>query len=220
MKRRMSTRELVCSRLGMTLLSFGLLQGMSLAAEKDGAFITYPNESGAPGPVVFSHRAHGLRGAGYPCGTCHALASPKAPSAAMDEIRKGNACGSCHNGTTKGPRGGSAAASTQDCSACHMPAADCVILLNRMNPVAFSHERHLAVDPKKKISNPSGFSCGDCHPVPFERASKGSAGMEVPHDSGGCATCHNGKKRRDGRPPAFAANTRCLTCHILPRQQQ
>jgi c(7)-type cytochrome triheme protein len=97
-----------------------------------------------------------------------------------------------------------------------MPAADIVITLNRMDPVVFSHIRHVGADPKQKISKPAGFSCSHCHPVPFERVSTGSVAMEVPHESGGCAQCHNGRKRRDGMPTAFAANTRCLTCHKPP----
>jgi c(7)-type cytochrome triheme protein len=97
-----------------------------------------------------------------------------------------------------------------------MPTADIIITLNRMDPVAFSHVRHLAVDSPKKTLKVTGFSCSDCHPVPFERSSKGSIGMEVPHESNGCAQCHNGQKRSDNMPSAFAANTRCLTCHKSP----
>jgi len=80
-----------------------------------------------------------------------------------------------------------------------MPASGIVITLNRMDPVSFSHVRHTRIKPAE-------FSCMDCHPAPFERVSKGPIGMEVPHETGGCAHCHNGKT-------AFAANTRCLTCH-------
>jgi c(7)-type cytochrome triheme protein len=109
-----------------------------------------------------------------------------------------------------------AAAAVQDCSACPMPAADIVIKLNRMDPVTFSHSRHLKVDRVNKNVNVAGFSCGDCHPAPFERTTLGPVGMAVPHESGGCAQCHNGKKRADGMPVAFAANSRCLTCHKPP----
>jgi c(7)-type cytochrome triheme protein len=97
-----------------------------------------------------------------------------------------------------------------------MPTADIIITLNRMDPVAFSHIRHLAVDSRKKTMKEAAFSCRDCHPVPFEQVSKGPIGMEVPHVSGGCAQCHNGKKHKNGLPSAFAANTRCLTCHKSP----
>jgi c(7)-type cytochrome triheme protein len=190
-----------------------LLQWSIFASDKNGGLVAYPGVSAAQGPVLFSHRTHGMLGAGYACSKCHASASTKALNVTMDEIRQGRVCGSCHDGKTKGLRGQTAAASIQNCSACHMPATDIVITLNRMDPVAFSHARHLAVEPNKKILKSSGFSCSACHPAPFEQASKGPVGMEVPHESGGCTQCHNGKKRADGIPSVFAANTRCLTCH-------
>jgi c(7)-type cytochrome triheme protein len=208
----MELKKIFRTGLGAMFVCAVLLQWNGRAAEADGGFVAYPSVSGATGPAVFSHRAHGLRGAGYACDKCH-TSSHKALTVAMDDIRKGQVCGSCHDGRTKGPRNQIAAASIEDCFACHMPVNDIVITLNRMDPVAFSHIRHLGVDPNKKVSKPAGFSCSDCHPVPFERISKGPVGMEVPHESGGCAQCHNGKKRADGMPPAFAANTRCLTCH-------
>jgi c(7)-type cytochrome triheme protein len=186
------------------------------AAEKDGGFVVYPSASGSVGPVVFSHKVHGIQKAGYACNQCHTSASANTLDVSMEGIRQGKVCGSCHDGKTKGPHGQLAAAAVQDCSACHMPAADIVISLNRMDPVAFSHSRHLRADAKKKISSAAGFSCSDCHPEPFERVSKGPVGMDVPHESGGCAQCHDGKKRTDGMPAAFAATTRCLTCHKPP----
>jgi len=197
---------------------FGILcafafQASGHAAEKDGGIVLYPGFSGSPGPVVFSHRFHDIRNAGFTCNQCHPPESPKMMIVTMDAIRNGQICGSCHDGKTRGPRSRMAAASIQECPGCHMPAADIVISLNRMDPVSFSHVRHLGVDSTKKISKPTGFSCGDCHPSPFERIAKGPVGMKVPHETGGCASCHNGRTRRDGNPPAFAATTRCLTCH-------
>jgi c(7)-type cytochrome triheme protein len=88
--------------------------------------------------------------------------------------------------------------------------------MNRMDPVAFSHVRHLNVSRNGGASSKDGFSCRDCHPALFERTANVPIGMEVPHESGGCAECHNGKKRSDGMPVAFPANTRCLTCHKFP----
>jgi c(7)-type cytochrome triheme protein len=96
------------------------------------------------------------------------------------------------------------------------PAVDVVIKLNRMDPVAFSHLRHLAVKREKTETGSAGFSCDRCHPVPFECVSGGPIGMEVPHETGGCAVCHNGQKPNNGMPAAFPANTRCLTCHKSP----
>ena len=97
-----------------------------------------------------------------------------------------------------------------------MPLRDIVITLNRMDPVVFSHVRHLGVDPKQQESKPARFSCRDCHPKPFEKTAKGPIGMEVPHEAGGCADCHNGREHSDGKPTAFVATTRCLTCHKPP----
>lgn len=208
----MRLKKIFRAGLGALFICAVLMPWNGRTAEKDGGFVAYPGVSGATGPVLFSHRAHGLRGEGYACDKCHA-SSNKGLAITMDDIRNGQACGSCHDGRTKGPRSQTAAASIQDCSACHMPAADIIITLNRMDPVAFSHIRHLAVDPNKKALKSAGPSCSDCHPVLFERISKSPVGMEVPHESGGCAQCHNGKKRADGMPPTFAANTHCLTCH-------
>lgn len=190
-----------------------LLPWNSLAAEKDGGSVTFPAVSNMSGPVLFSHKEHGPRGAGYACEKCHASVSANTLNITMEEIRQGRACGSCHDGRTKGPRSQKAAHPVQDCSICHMPAADIVITLNRMDPVAFSHIRHLAVDSNRKNSRAAEFFCSDCHPAAFERTSKGPIGMKVPHESGGCVQCHNGKKRADRMPVAFAATTRCLTCH-------
>jgi c(7)-type cytochrome triheme protein len=175
--------------------------------------MVYPSTEASPGAVVFSHQSHGAKGAGYQCKRCHTAAPDRAPTITMDRIRAGEACGVCHDGRTKGPRGRQAASPVRDCSSCHMPATDTVIKLNRMDAVAFSHTKHLGVDAKNKHSRLSGFSCIECHPAPFERAAKGSPGMDLPHARGGCAQCHNGRKRQDGMPAAFAATTRCLTCH-------
>jgi c(7)-type cytochrome triheme protein len=209
----MKSTKLFILALSPVLFFSCLLHWNGRAAEKDGGLVLYPGDAGAAGPVAFSHRAHAIRGAGYDCDKCHTSASSRTLTVTMEDIRQGTACGACHDGRTKGPRGQSTAASIQDCTSCHMPAADIVIALNRMDPVAFSHIRHLSVDAKKKVTIPSGFSCRNCHPVLFERVSKGPIRMEVPHESGRCAQCHTGKKRSDGMPSAFAANTRCLTCH-------
>lgn len=188
-----------------------LLQWNAGAAEKDGGCIAYPDAPGAPGPVLFSHMSHG-----FSCDKCHLDAPMRELKATMDAVNQGKSCGSCHDGKSRGSRAPGAAPPVQDCAACHMPSADIVIRLNRMDPVAFSHVRHLGLESGRKDSKPVCFSCNHCHPEPFERASKASYGMEVPHESGACAKCHNGKRRKDGLPSAFAANTRCLTCHKPP----
>jgi c(7)-type cytochrome triheme protein len=214
----MQLRDSISARLSpLMLLAFiGWLQWTGGEAQKDGGIVSYPCNSGALGPVIFSHRSHGIRGAGYSCNKCHNGASTKPLAVEMDEIRQGRACGACHDGSTKGPSSRQAASPVQDCASCHMPAADIVFKLNRMDPVSFSHIKHLAVGTERKTTKPIGFSCSDCHPAPFARVAKGPLGMEVPHEVGACAQCHNGRKRSDGLPSAFAANTRCLTCHKSP----
>ena len=201
---------------GLALACILLLQCNSYAAEKDGGVVAYPGLSGTPGPALFSHRSHGAQGTGFSCDKCHVEASTRKLTVTMASINQGKACGACHDGRTRGPRSQKAASPVQDCTVCHMPSADIVIKLNRMDPVAFSHIRHLGVDSGNKVVKPIGFSCTQCHPDPFERASKASYGMEVPHESGACANCHNGQKRKDGLPSAFPATTRCLTCHKPP----
>jgi c(7)-type cytochrome triheme protein len=186
------------------------------AAMKDAGIVAYPNAPGAPGPVMFSHLSHGIKRTGYSCENCHPAGSDKSLVVTMNDIRQGRVCGECHDGRTIGPRNKHVAAAIKDCQACHMPAHDVVIKLNRMDPVTFSHIRHLAVDPDKRVFIRAGFSCADCHATLFERASEGRLGMEVPHEKGACAQCHNGKKRSDGIAVAFPANTRCLTCHKTP----
>jgi c(7)-type cytochrome triheme protein len=183
------------------------LQWNIYAANNDGGFVTYPAGTQV-GPAAFSHRTH--ENAGYSCDKCHATGLGKMPRHTMDAIRQGKACGKCHNSRTKSATGRQAS-SIEECSSCHMPAADIVFKLNRMDPVKFSHVKHLAVDPGKKLSKQTGLSCVDCHPTPFDRVSQGPIGMEAPHEEGGCTLCHNGRKREE--KTIFAANTRCLTCH-------
>jgi c(7)-type cytochrome triheme protein len=193
------------------LIFFAQLQATSGTAKNDGGFVIYPGSK--PGPVVFSHAAHGKGKAGYLCDKCHSTNSEKALRITMGDIRQGKACGSCHDGRTKGINGKPAANATE-CGACHMPATDVVFNLNRMDPVRFSHVRHLSSDADKKAVKPTGFSCGDCHPAPFDRDAAGSFEMKAPHENSGCVHCHDGLKH-NGRA-VFAANTRCLTCHRSP----
>jgi c(7)-type cytochrome triheme protein len=200
-------RRLMCA---IAMLFFIQLPWNSCAAEKDGGFVIYPGGPQA-GPVAFSHNAHGKGNAGYLCNNCHPAGSENKLHITMESIRGGQACGSCHNGRTKGPRGRQPASPIEECSACHAPSTDIVFKLNRMDPVKFSHTKHLSAEAGRKVSNPTGFSCGDCHPNPFEKVSGGSFDMKAPHEIGGCAQCHNGRNR-NGRT-AFTATTRCLTCH-------
>jgi c(7)-type cytochrome triheme protein len=185
--------------------------------ERDGGFVVYPGGIGKMGAVVFRHRSHGAEGARYQCHSCHSSAPGEVPAVTMDRIRAGAACGACHDVGAKSTPEQKKASAISDCSSCHMPAADVIIELGRMDAVPFSHTRHLGTEIKNKYSKPVDFSCIDCHPVPFELGVKNPPHMELPHRQGGCAECHNGKKSQAGMPAAFAATTRCLclTCHKL-----
>jgi c(7)-type cytochrome triheme protein len=175
------------------------MQWAYCAATKDGGFVIYPGAQA--GPVVFSHSSHGKA-----CDTCHPSGAEKTTPVTMENIRNGKDCGSCHNGRQ--------APDIKECGACHMPASDMIFNLNRMDPVRFSHVKHLSADAGRKTTAPLGFSCGDCHSALFNRASRKSFGMEVPHETGACAQCHDGRKH-NGRT-VFAATTRCLACHRSP----
>lgn len=182
------------------------------AADKDGGYVTYPATAASPGPVLFSHAAHGVGGAGFDCNRCHSDRL-QAPAITMPDIQQKRVCGACHDGATAGPRNRAVAHPVRDCQRCHMPAQDIAITMNRMNAVPFSHVRHLAVAVDQKSSRSVGLSCGLCHPALFARGHASPIGMEVPHVNGdGCAYCHDGKKRKNA-PTAFSADTRCLTCH-------
>jgi c(7)-type cytochrome triheme protein len=209
------TREISFTATSMVLIFVFLTARNVRAAEKDGGFIIFPSATNAQGPVVFSHLSHGATGAGYFCTKCHMSPSEEIRKTSTDALHPGRMCGACHNGKTYGPRSRQAAAAIRDCISCHMPAEDIVIRTSRMDPVPFSHRQHLAVDTDRIVSKPGGLSCRDCHPVLFERETKRPIGMEIPHETGGCAQCHNGQKRDDGLPTAFAANARCLTCHTF-----
>ncbi|HSW40686.1 MAG TPA: cytochrome c3 family protein [Acidobacteriota bacterium] len=183
------------------------------ANERAAGFVVYPG-AGSPGPVVFSHVSHGDEGAGYSCDRCHGAAATAADVAGEDTFHGGN-CGECHDGRSMSPRLKSAPA-IANCKRCHMPKEDTVITMSRMDPVPFSHARHLGVNPSEKTIRPSGFTCNDCHPGLFGQETRERIRMESPHNTGdSCSSCHDGKQRESGIPPAFAATTRCLTCHVL-----
>jgi len=195
------------------LYCFAFPQPNAYSASKDGGFVVYPESGSGPGPVVFSHRSHGNSGAGFSCSSCHGADSKQSMQATMDDIRHGRLCGKCHDDSTKAPATQKPASSLEDCKACHAPLGEITMPLNRMDPVSFSHTKHLFADPRTKVFLTTGYSCRDCHPTPFDRDSKGAFRMEVPHENGACAQCHNGRKGSEGLPSAFAATTRCLTCH-------
>ncbi len=99
----------------MSLLVAGLLP--VLAADKvGGGDITYPGKTKAQ--VVFSHGAHAT--AGYACADCHTkLFEYKKGNVKMADMYAKKSCGTCHNGTTKGPKNGAVAFAIAKCDSCH-----------------------------------------------------------------------------------------------------
>ncbi len=203
----------ICRMGAMAALVLAFCVLAADASKRDGGNVLYPVASGGTGPALFSHKVHGPDGAGYKCKSCHASDAGGSLGVAMSLLHKSESCGACHNGQTTGPRRRRAAHPVSECATCHMPGEDVAIRLNRMDAALFSHERHVRVGARDESSKPAGFSCGDCHPGPFEKGAGGLPRMELPHERGGCAICHNGKKRKDGLPAAFAATTRCMACH-------
>jgi len=210
----MNPANSLCRRLILMVPLLMACAPWTLRAErKDGGTFIYSNAAWPVGPAVFSHRFHGAKGVGYQCKNCHKETSGEPMAITMERIRRGEACGACHDGHTHGPRDRQAASPVEECSGCHAPATDTLIALNRMDAAVFSHTQHLGVTDKKNDSLRANFSCRDCHPDPFERNAAGTWLMGLPHVRGGCAQCHDGRKHQGDMPVAFAATTRCLTCH-------
>ena len=70
----------------------------------NGGHIVYASGKDA-GTVVFSHRRHGKAQTGYKCAACHPAIPEKRGTVTMAANNEGKACGTCHNGRTKAPRG-------------------------------------------------------------------------------------------------------------------
>lgn len=169
---------------------------------------------GDRGPVVFSHRRHGKGHAGYACAACHPRMEQKQGGVTMDAIRGGGACGACHDGKTRAPKGGGVAFAITECGGCHMPGEDLRIPLKHMGDLIFPHSRHTGAPGGGKAVVGAGLSCGDCHPGLFARDAGALLSMPVPHTSGACATCHNGKTRSPAGRVAAPATGGCSKCHL------
>lgn len=142
-------------------------------------------------PVNFSHQNHTKK---FACKDCHPgifLMKKGASKLTMEEMYKGNSCGSCHDGKK-------AFASTA-CVRCHSNMTtfkkDVTYPSKTMSAVTFGHELHTAM-----------FKCDDCHTKTFKYR-KGGSGMKMDDLYQGkyCATCHDGKS-------AFSSND-CQRCH-------
>lgn len=139
----------------------------------------------------FSHEVHTKN---FGCNECHGgmfQMKKGATKVTMDELYKGKACGSCHNGLK--------AFGSSECAKCHgktpVPKADLVYRTEGMGPAKFSHAFHT-----------KAFGCDQCHDKVF-RMKKGGSGMKMdPMYTGKyCGKCHNGE--------AAAAVTECAKCH-------
>ena len=148
---------------------------------------------GATGPVKFSHYNH-LDALGKKCTLCHNkifnIVVSKNPKFTMDDMRKGKACGACHNGNK-------AFAVDDDCSACH-PTHD-VAFKNDSAPALFPHGPHTEM-----------YGCSDCHTgifVPDYKKSKRHT-MAQMAEGESCGACHDGDT-------AFSVKDQenCTKCH-------
>lgn len=157
---------------------------------------------------MFSHRTHVVQNK-IACSHCHTDIFEKKWGAARatgnftheKAFDKGLYCGTCHNGQVA-----FATVGAENCVRCHgsnMVAPEVVDFQKPVRTVRFTHKDHVEM----------GFGCTECHPQLF--ATRIGAAEEKPeqftmqalYDGKYCGACHDGET-------AFAANTRCTTCHI------
>lgn len=146
----------------------------------------------------FSHESH--VGMGFGCQDCHvdifAFETGEMltrPDFSMQAMYDGKFCGTCHDGSTAFP-------SDRDCTSCHNNPGGDIIYTEPVVGVIFSHEDH------------NFFGCESCHEGLFpmealETQKADNFNMEALYDGLYCGTCHDGQM-------AFAANTRCASCHV------
>ncbi|WP_020675335.1 cytochrome c3 family protein [Geopsychrobacter electrodiphilus] len=147
----------------------------------------------ATGPVTFSHSNH-LEALGKKCTLCHNkifnVVRSKNPVFTMDDMRKGKACGACHNGTR-------AFAVDDDCNSCH-PTHDITFKVDD-GDAKFPHATHTAM-----------YGCSDCHPgifIPDQKKNKHYT-MEQMGKGEACGACHDGET-------AFTVEDNCSKCHDM-----
>lgn len=156
---------------------------------------------------MFSHKAHVVT-AGLSCDSCHPDLYERKRGAAKAKgdnnhasFEAGKYCGACHDGSTafntKGP---------ENCKTCHgsdMKQPDVIVFNRPVKGVIFGHKEHVDM----------GLSCASCHDKEFEmrkgaaEENPGKFTMQAMYAGKYCGVCHNGNI-------AFAANTRCTSCHI------
>lgn len=147
----------------------------------------------ATGSVDFSHYNH-LDALGKKCTLCHNqvynIVRSKNPEFSMDDMRKGKACGACHNGSK-------AFAVDDDCSACH-PTHDITFAVEDGDAL-FPHSVHTEM-----------YGCGDCHTGIFIPDHQKSTRFSMDEMSQGesCGACHDGDT-------AFSVEEACDSCHDM-----
>ncbi len=152
--------------------------------------------------VTFSHKVH-TKDAGLGCDDCHdglflmeAGNLEKKADFNMKSFAEGKYCGACHDGDTAFNVSG-----YDTCVSCHNPPQT-IMFSKPVKAVVFDHTMHVK----------TGLNCTNCHSKIF-KMKIGSAEkqknftMEALYKGKYCGACHDGKQ-------AFAANTRCTTCHI------
>lgn len=156
---------------------------------------------------MFSHKSHVVT-AGLSCDSCHPDLFQRKRGAAkangdynMASLDAGKYCGACHDGSTAFNT-----TSPENCKICHgsdMKQPVTVVFNIPVKTVVFGHKEHVDM----------GLDCSSCHDREFEMR-VGAAEehpekftMKAIYAGKYCGVCHNGSD-------AFAANTRCTTCHI------
>ena len=145
------------------------------------------------GKVVFNHNQHFKQASiKNNCKTCHnAIFNLRAKKRyTMDAMKKGESCGTCHNGKR--------AFATTECAKCH-PVKDVVFRVKDTGDVKFSHKLHTGM-----------YACDECHDKRYKLASKKGkkitmADMEA---SKSCGGCHDDKT-------AFTVKGNCDRCHKM-----
>jgi Class III cytochrome C family. len=159
------------------------------------------------GKHMFSHQFH-VETTGLKCIRCHPILFERKMGAAkadgdynMASLNEGKYCGDCHNGETAFNT-----TAPETCRKCHgsdMQQPEKVVFNRPVKGVLFNHKNHTDL----------GLDCASCHDKEFEMR-KGAAeekyttfNMRALYSGKYCGVCHNANI-------AFAANTRCTSCHI------
>jgi len=164
-----------------------------------------------PTKAAFSHTAH-VEDFDIECESCHSKTFKMEKGAAaatehftMASFKKGQYCGSCHNGDD-------AFDSAGQCESCHFPPTEKIVFTQPVKSVIFEHSIHVE---KEKLS------CESCHKEVFAMK-KGTVENQqallsdkpaekrkylVDLHKKYCGTCHDSSQ-------AFGYLTRCTVCHV------